>query len=145
MGHGTEGDEGRKQNAMDGKRNGRVGIWEAEREKGMLAVDAPQNPNKQIKGREWDGKRDWKPNGRILLSKGRKVYVACHLHATYAFLPLDGSYCWTVLQGWICRLPGARENITVCGVAPRPGFNPSGLVNNSSLAAGPQFTEMKIL
>ena len=48
-------------------------------------------------------------------------------------------------QGWICRLPGARENITVCGVAPRPGLNPSGLVNNSSLAAGPQFTEMKIL
>ena len=28
---------------------------------------------------------------------------------------------------------------------PRPGLNPSGLVNNSSLAAGPQFTEMKIL
>ena len=28
---------------------------------------------------------------------------------------------------------------------PRPGFNPSGLVNNSSLAAGPQFTEVKIL
>ena len=27
---------------------------------------------------------------------------------------------------------------------PRPGLNPSGLVNNSSLAAGPQFTEMKI-
>ena len=27
----------------------------------------------------------------------------------------------------------------------RPGLNPSGLVNNSSLAAGPQFTEMKIL
>ena len=26
---------------------------------------------------------------------------------------------------------------------PRPGLNPSGLVNNSSLAAGPQFTEMK--
>ena len=23
-------------------------------------------------------------------------------------------------QGWICRLPGARENITVCGVAPVP-------------------------
>ena len=21
-------------------------------------------------------------------------------------------------QGWICRLPGARENITACGVAP---------------------------
>ena len=40
-------------------------------------------------------------------------------------------------QGWICRLTGARENITVCGVAPRPGLNPSGLVNNSSLAAGP--------
>ena len=28
---------------------------------------------------------------------------------------------------------------------PRPGLNPSGLVNNSSLAAGPQFTEVKIL
>ena len=28
---------------------------------------------------------------------------------------------------------------------PRPGLNPSGLVNISSLAAGPQFTEMKIL
>ena len=28
---------------------------------------------------------------------------------------------------------------------PRPGLNPSGLVNNSSLAAGSQFTEMKIL
>ena len=28
---------------------------------------------------------------------------------------------------------------------PRSGLNPSGLVNNSSLAAGPQFTEMKIL
>ena len=23
-------------------------------------------------------------------------------------------------QGWICRLPGVRENITVCGVAPVP-------------------------
>ena len=23
-------------------------------------------------------------------------------------------------QGWICHLPGARENITVCGVAPVP-------------------------
>ena len=23
-------------------------------------------------------------------------------------------------QGWICRLPGARENITVCGVVPVP-------------------------
>ena len=28
---------------------------------------------------------------------------------------------------------------------PRPSFNPSDLVNNSSLAAGPQFTEVKIL
>ena len=28
---------------------------------------------------------------------------------------------------------------------PHPDLNPSGLVNNSSLAAGPQFTEMKIL
>ena len=28
---------------------------------------------------------------------------------------------------------------------PRPGLNPSGLVNNSGLAAGPQFTEIKIL
>ena len=28
---------------------------------------------------------------------------------------------------------------------PRPGLNPSGLVNNSSLAAGSQFTEVKIL
>ena len=28
---------------------------------------------------------------------------------------------------------------------PRLGLNPSGLVNNSSLAAGPQFTEVKIL
>ena len=28
---------------------------------------------------------------------------------------------------------------------PRPGLNPSGLVNNSILAAGPQFTEVKIL
>ena len=46
-------------------------------------------------------------------------------------------------QGWICRLPGARVNITVCDVAPRPGLNPSGLVNNSSLTAGPQFTEIK--
>ena len=26
----------------------------------------------------------------------------------------------TLTQGWICRLPGARENITVCGVAPVP-------------------------
>ena len=25
-------------------------------------------------------------------------------------------------QGWICRLPGARENITVCGVAPVPAL-----------------------
>ena len=23
-------------------------------------------------------------------------------------------------QGWLCRLSGARENITVCGVAPVP-------------------------
>ena len=28
---------------------------------------------------------------------------------------------------------------------PRPSLNPSGLVNNSSLAAGPQITEVKIL
>ena len=53
-------------------------------------------------------------------------------------------------QAWICRLPGARENMTVCGVAPvlastRPGLNPSGLVNKSSLTVGPQFTEVKIL
>ena len=27
---------------------------------------------------------------------------------------------------------------------PRPGLNPSGPVNNESLAAGPQFTEVKI-
>ena len=27
----------------------------------------------------------------LLLSKGRKVYVAFNLHTTYAILPLDGS------------------------------------------------------
>ena len=27
----------------------------------------------------------------VLLSKGRKAYVAFNLHTTYAFLPLDGS------------------------------------------------------
>ena len=28
---------------------------------------------------------------------------------------------------------------------PRPGLNPSGLVNNSGLAVGPQFTEVKMM
>ena len=27
---------------------------------------------------------------------------------------------FNLAQGWICRLPGARENITACGVAPVP-------------------------
>ena len=32
----------------------------------------------------------------------------------------DGGFSPSLDQGWICRLPGARENITVCGVAPVP-------------------------
>ena len=48
-------------------------------------------------------------------------------------------------QGWICRLQGARENIHCMWRCPRPGLNPSGLVKNSSLAAGSQFTEVKVL
>ena len=40
---------------------------------------------------------------------------------------------------------GSRGEYNSMWCCPRPGLNPSGLVNNSSLAAGPQFTEVKIL
>ena len=40
---------------------------------------------------------------------------------------------------------GSQEEYHCMWRCPRPGLNPSGLVNNSSLATGPQFTEMKIL
>ena len=52
----------------------------------------------------------------------------------------------------ICSLPGldllfsgSQGEYDCMWRCPRPGLNPSGLVNNSSLAAGPQFTEVKIL
>ena len=45
------------------------------------------------------------------------------------------------LDLWFAGSQGEYNCMWRC---PRPGFNPSGLVNNSSLAAGPQFTEMKI-
>ena len=45
---------------------------------------------------------DWSPVFRVV--------------ARLASAPQDESV--TCRQGWICRLPAARENITVCGVAP---------------------------
>ena len=38
---------------------------------------------------------------------------------------------------------GSRGEYNCMWRCPRPGLNPSGLVNNLSLAAGPQFTEVK--
>ena len=50
-------------------------------------------------------------------------------------------------QGWNLDLSFAwsQGEYNCMWRCPRPGLNPSGLVNNSSLAAGPQFTEVKIL
>ena len=51
----------------------------------------------------------------------------------------------TAPPGLDLSFAGSQGEYSCMWRCPRPGLNPSGLVNNSSLAAGPQFTEVKIL
>ena len=60
------------------------------------------------------------------VSDGQQIVIACE-------------------AGLDLSLAGSRGEYNCMWRCPRPGLNQSGLVNNSSLAAGPQFTEMKIL
>ena len=50
-----------------------------------------------------------------------------------------------VVAGLDLSFAGSQGEYHCMWRCPRPGLNPSGLVKNSSLATGPQFTEMKIL
>ena len=49
------------------------------------------------------------------------------------------------LPGLDLLFAGSQGEYNCMWRCPRPSLNPSGLLNNSSLAAGPQFTEVKIL
>ena len=49
------------------------------------------------------------------------------------------------VSGLDLSFAGSQGKYNCMWRCPCHGLNPSGLVNNSSLAAGPQFTELKIL
>ena len=88
------------------------------------------------------------------LCRNRHVRRVLCLNYLAGFCPSGGS-CqlvqWVTAEGrdlWTgldLSFAGSQGDYSCMWRCPRPGLNPSGLVNNSSLTAGPQFTEVKIL
>ena len=63
----------------------------------------------------------------------------------HGFIQIEKSISHLSPAGLDLSFAESRGEYNCMWRCPRPGLNPSGLVNNSSLAAGPQFTEVKIV
>ena len=83
---------------------------------------------------------DWDHRRSVLREDRRGLDVARPSQVSPIFC-----FCAHPLPVLDLSFAGSQGEYNCMWRCPRPGLNPSGLVNNSSLAASPQFTEVKIL